>query len=209
MRQLRLICLPVLLALASLFACGNALASGGNYRFDGGTPFEQRQVVQALTVSSFDWSVVPEQITIHIGANLQSEAAPGEIWLDANLLDAGDFSWGVVQHEYAHQVDFLLFDDAMRAQLDPLLGGTVWFYTVPGLAHGRYGCERFASTLAWSYWPSSANSMKPTSGSDESAAMPPAQFRALLASVLGNASLAAAPLLPSGPVRAPARPRHR
>ena len=31
---------------------------------------------------------------------------PGQIWLDASLLDSGRFSWGVVQHEYAHQVDF-------------------------------------------------------------------------------------------------------
>jgi hypothetical protein len=209
MRQLRLICLSTLLALASLLGCANALASGGNYRFDGGTPFEQRQVVQALAVSSFDWSVVPKQITIHIGANTQSEAAPGEIWLNAGLLDAGEFSWGVVQHEYAHEVDFLLFDDAIRARLDPLLGGTVWFYTVPGLAHSAYGCERFASTLAWSYWPTPANAMQPTSSSDESAAMPPAQFRALVASVLGDASLAAAPVDPGGRVHAPARPRHR
>jgi hypothetical protein len=45
--------------------------------------------------------------------------------------------------------------------------------------------ERFASTLTWAYWPCRANVLRPESLSDESAALPPAQFRALLGSLLG------------------------
>lgn len=188
MRLLRLAIVLLLPALAALGSSGGALAAGGNYVFAGGTAYEQQQVRQALAISAFDWSVVPAQITIHIAENVDSEATPGQIWLDSALLDSGEFSWGVVQHEYAHQVEFELFDDATRARLDTLLGGVVWYPTIAGLKHEQYGCERFASTLAWAYWPSTQNSMKPTSSpTDESAAMPPAQFRALMASLLGVA----------------------
>ena len=70
------------------------------------------------------------------------------------------------------------------------IGGKVWSHT-PGTAarhgpdHVSLGAERFASTLAWSYWQSPANSLKPTSKKDESAAMAPARFRALLEQMLG------------------------
>jgi hypothetical protein len=77
-------------------------------------------------------------------------------------------------------VDYLLLDDAERAVLLQQLGGRDWCYGVPGLAHDQYGCERFASTLAWSFWPSPENSMRPTRRGDESAAMAPAKFRALV-----------------------------
>jgi hypothetical protein len=77
-------------------------------------------------------------------------------------------------------VDYLLLDDAGRAQLLQQLGGRDWCYGVPGLAHHQYGCERFASTFAWSFWPSPQNSMRPLRRGDESAAMAPAKFRALV-----------------------------
>jgi hypothetical protein len=109
------------------------------------------------------------------------------------LLDSGAFSWGVVQHEYAHQVDFFLLDDAARAKLDSALGATTWCYgDAPVLQHSQYGCERFASTLAWSYWQSSLNSMSPSDVGPESAAMKPAAFRALLAGILGSGVQSAA-----------------
>jgi hypothetical protein len=175
----------VLTALAvALLALGlgaaKARAAGGNYVFDGGTAAEQTQVRKALDASAFPWSVVPTQVTIHIGPASDSEALPGEIWLDADLLDSGVFAWGVVQHEYAHQVDFLLFNDAIRARLAGRLGATSW-WGAPTSTHASRGAERFASTLAWAYWPSSDNSMKPESSRDESAAMAPAAFRALIA----------------------------
>jgi hypothetical protein len=98
-----------------------------------------------------------------------------------------------VQHEYAHQVDFFLLDDAKRALLLDRLGGADWCYSAPGLAHSAYGCERFASTLAWAYWPNAANTMRPASPRDESAAMAPASFRALLASLIGAPTTLAVP----------------
>jgi hypothetical protein len=196
----RLFALPILLALLALVFAQQAAAGGGNYTFDGGTTRERAQVRSALEASSFPWGVVPGPVTIHIPRGIaSSESVPGEIWLDANLLDAGTFSWGVVQHEYAHQIDFLLFDDATRAKLNTLLGGASWYYTIPGLQHARYGCERFASTLAWSYWQSPQNSMKPESAADESAAMAPAQFRELIAGLLGVAN--AGPPTVAGSVR--------
>ena len=109
----------------------------------------------------------------------------GQVYLDAALLDSGRFSWGVVQHELGHQVDFFLFDDTKRAQLEQLLGGKDWCYSVPGLKHSEYGCERFASELAWAYWPSPDNSMKPSSSAEGAGAMPVAQFRAMLTQLIG------------------------
>src|SRR5207248_10185150 len=102
-------------------------AAGGNYVFDGGTRAQQGQVTAALDASSFDWSLVPGPIVIHIGHRVSPHAVAGQIWLDAGLLDTGRFSWGVVQHEYAHQVDFGLLTDDMRAQLHTVLKGTAWW----------------------------------------------------------------------------------
>ena len=164
-----------------------AYAGGGNYAFAGGTASQRDQVRRALDASSFPWSIVPGTVTIHLIRGHDSQATPGHVWVDANLLDGTMFGWGVVQHEYAHQVDFLLFDDATRTRLAEALGSTTWYQA--GL-HGDAGVERFASTLAWSYWPSPNNSMQPTSANDESAALPPAAFRSLLASVLNPRSLA-------------------
>ncbi len=172
-------------ALAALALTGQAQAAGGDYVFDGGTAKQRTQVRLALNASTFNWSIVPAQITIHIGRVDQTEATRGEIWLDSRLLDAGRFSWAVVQHEYAHQVDFFLFDDTTRARLLRLLGGRDWCYGIPGLLHSQYGCERFASTLAWSYWPSRDNACKPESRKAESAAMAPAKFRSLMKQLVG------------------------
>ncbi|HEY8776382.1 MAG TPA: hypothetical protein VIM33_07870 [Gaiellaceae bacterium] len=166
-------------AVVLLFPAATSGAVGG-YAFDGGTKTERATVVAALEASSFDWTLLPGPITIHIVRGEPSRSLPREVWLDADLLDSGEFAWGVVQHEYAHQVDYLLLDDAQRALLLRELGGRDWCYSVPGLAHDQYGCERFASTLAWSFWPSVENSMRPTHPGDESAAMAPARFRALV-----------------------------
>jgi hypothetical protein len=187
--------------VASLLAVAGALcwtgvagATGGHYLFDGGTPAEQQQVRAALSASSFDWSLVPGPVTIHIGGFTLQEAGPGEIFLDARLLDSGPFAWGVVQHEYAHQVDFSLLDDAARARLGAALGTGTWCYAGPlELRHDQYGCERFASTLAWSYWQSPENCMNPAALGGESGAISPAAFRALLVSVIGPAAQPTAP----------------
>src|SRR6266849_1334883 len=93
------------LVICALWTAAPALAGGGNYVFAGGTPKQQSQVRSALEASAFNWNLVSAQITIHIAPGINSEATTGDIWLDANLLNAGRFSWGIVQHEYAHQVD--------------------------------------------------------------------------------------------------------
>ena len=167
-------------AVAALALAGQAQARGGNYVFAGGSAPQRAQVRSALEASSFNWSLVREQIKIHIAPVGHSYSTRGEIWLDTRLLNAGRFSWAVVQDEYSHQVDFFLFDAATRTKLNALLGGKDWCYGVSGFMHREYGCERFASTLVWSYWPSRDNAYKPDSKSAESAAMAPARFRALM-----------------------------
>ena len=158
-----------------------AFASGGNYMFDGGSQPQQAQVTAALNASSFPWSIVPGPVVIHIQRGAASSAAPNQIWLDANLLDAGRFAWGVVQHEYAHQVDFALLTPATRAQLHSALGGTAW--SGPE-GHSSLDCERFADLVSWAYWGSADNVMKPLSAQDEGGQVTPAVFRAALAAIL-------------------------
>jgi hypothetical protein len=176
----------ILLSAVTFFAFAqSALAGGGSYTFVGGTPKQQATVHAALEASSFSWSLIPRTITIHIGAFGDSYSTYGDVYLDGSLLNSGRFAWGVVQHEMGHQVDFFLFDDAKRAQMLQLLGGKDWCYSVPGLKHSDYGCERFASELAWAYWQSPDNSVKPTSANDEASAMPVAQFRAVLTQLIG------------------------
>lgn len=162
-----------------------AHASGGDYGFDGGTPRQQAQVRSALEASSFDWSLVPVRVTVHIGAVGTSYATPGHVWVDSRLLDAGTFAWATVQHEYAHQLDFFALDDARRAVLRQRLGAVEWCNPIAGIGHSAYGCERFASMVAWAYWPSQQNAYRPQSRSDESASMPAAEFRALLTELVG------------------------
>jgi hypothetical protein len=188
-----------LLVAATLALAPDAFAGGGRYVFDGGTPNEQLQVHSALEASSFDWSVVPVTVTVHIARGIGSSASPAQIWLDADLLDAGTFAWGVVQHEYAHQVDFFLLSASARAQLLTALGGAAWWQSSAAanapdgtLQHASLASERFASTIAWSYWQSPANVLRPHGPGDESDAMPPAKFRQLLASMLAKPASAAA-----------------
>lgn len=171
-------------AAVAVSLAGPAQAGGGDYVFAGGTPKQQKNVRAALEASAFDWGVVPATITIHVVRDVVSHATPGHIYLDARLLDSGRFAWATVQDEYAHQVDFFLFDDALRGRLNAELGGLDWCYGVAGLKHGEYGCERFASTLVWSYWPSRHNAYRPETAASESAAMKPTRFRALMAELL-------------------------
>jgi hypothetical protein len=177
--------IAVVAAVAAL--AGPAYAGGGHYTFAGGTKGEQATVKSALDASAFNWSLVPRTIEIRIGRGFPSEASPGVISLDADLLDAGTMSWGVVQHEYAHQVDFFLLGDAQRVILQQALGGMSWWQT-GSLAHGQLASERFASTLAWVYWPSDQNVMKPSSPGDEGGSVSPSAFRALIATTLGVTS---------------------
>jgi hypothetical protein len=191
-RILRLLA-TVVLALAFP---ASALATGGHYVFQGGNAYEQGQVKQALDISAFNWSLETGTVTIVIQRDIPvSEALPGKIWLDADLLDAGEFSWGVVQHEYAHTLDVALFNDTIHAQLLPILGGHVWFGDP---VHSENAGERFASTLSCAYWPSQENIMCPASGSsnDEGGALSPLAFRTLLRQTLIGLGVQGADALP-------------
>ncbi len=174
-----------------------ALASGGRYTVVGGTARNTAEVKKALDASRFDWSLVQEEITIHVVPGKEALSTPGHIWLSPELLSSGTFAWGIVQHEYAHQVDFSLLDGAKRGFLTAAHAAG-WCHEVAGLRHDRYGCERFASTLAWAYWPDARNALRPRSAKDEAAAMKPAPFRALLTKLIGAADLFA-PRLQSRP----------
>src|SRR4051794_30054992 len=138
MRRFTLLLLAA--ALAAVLA-QSALAAGGSYTFAGGTAKQQAMVRSALAASSFDWNVLPRPVVVHIAPVGGSYSEAGHVHLDSTLLDSGRFSWGVVQHEFAHQVDFLLFDEATRAMLNRALGGSDWCYGVAGVAHSAYGCE--------------------------------------------------------------------
>lgn len=172
--------LPLVVTLLVIVPAGEA--NGHPIVFDGGTASQRAQVVSALAVSSFDWSVLPP-ITVHIRTDSESFAIPGEVWLDARLLDAGRFSWGVVQHEFAHEVDFLVLTTTQRGFFQKFLGATTWCDITRELPHSAYGCERFASTLAWAFWQSRDNCMRPESRRDESAAVSPAAFRSAIARI--------------------------
>lgn len=163
----------------------SAQAAATRVSFEGGTPAQRTQVREALRASSFRWELIPQTVTVHIGRGFLTRAGSGTVWLDADLLDAGMFSWGVVQHEFAHQVDFLLLTTWQRMQLATALEADEWCWADNPRSHGDYGCERFASTFTWAYWPSRSNAFRPESPADESAALPPTRFRSLLDSVLG------------------------
>jgi hypothetical protein len=156
-------------------------AVGGRFAFAGGTPRQQSEVRRALGASSFDWGIVPPRITIHIAPVPTSFAVPGAIWLDTALLNAGPLAWGVVQHEYAHQVDFFLLDDGSRSVLQRELGATAWCPDVP-VSRDSLGCERFASALAWAYWPSADNVMRAA----VPRALSAARFRSVVNTVLSE-----------------------
>ena len=67
-----------------------------------------------------------------------------------SALDASRFDWDLVE---AHQVDFFLLDARDRRRVRQWLGGSDWCYEDLDVDHDDHACERFASSLAWAYWP--------------------------------------------------------
>lgn len=195
--RVRVAALP---ALTCALLPADALASGGSYRIDGGTPRQQAQVRLALDASSFDWSVVPT-VDVVIRKGLGSYSLPGHVTLEASLLDAG-ISWAVVQDEFVHQVDYLVLGEPERSRLNRELLGRVWCHAdQPGLAHADYGCERFTSTFVWAFWPVRQNAYRPSSRNDESASMAPARFRALVQELVAPIAALRAQDRSHGPIR--------
>jgi hypothetical protein len=160
----RLLCL-LAACTAFLAAAGDAFPAGGHYVFAGGSPEARLQVRAALDRSAFDWDVVPGPITIRITDCGCAGSRPGEVVLDERLLTASPlgprYAWGIVQHEYAHQLDFLVLDQADRYRLSRRFGARAWCTDVAGFRHDDYGCERFATLVAWAYWRSAANVQRP------------------------------------------------
>jgi hypothetical protein len=109
-------------------------------------------VRNALETSAFDSSLVPEPVSIQIVDCGCAGARPGVIVLDEALLESTSYgrayTWGIVQHEYAHQVWWFALDDARRSFLQEKLGGANLCHEQAGLPHDAYACERFTSTLA-------------------------------------------------------------
>ena len=176
-----------LVAAVVFFACGVPHPSAqpdraDGYVFDGGTGRERATVRAALAASSFDWRLVRGRVTIHIAPGSGCRAVKGRIWLDSALLAHGRVSWGIVQHEFAHQVDYFRFDARIRARLDRVLGGKTWWPT-GRFRHDQYGAERFASTLSYAYWPSRHNILF-RGARAEATALPPARFRRVIEALL-------------------------
>jgi hypothetical protein len=153
------------LSVGFLASAGDAFATGGNYLFEGGSPEAQAQVSAALNRSAFDFSIVPTRITIRITSCGCAGSRPGEIVLDETVLTSSPYgarhAWGIVQDEYAHQVDFFVLDVSDRRALLRRFGGKAWCYEVRGFAHDDYGCERFSTLVAWAYWRSPDNVRTP------------------------------------------------
>lgn len=161
-------------------------AARGGYSFDGGTPLERATVRSALAASAFDWNVISGHVTVHIKAG-GCDAAKGQIWLDPGMLAYGRDAWGVIQHEFAHQVDFFVFDNQTRLKLTRLLGAKAWWPGDESFRHDEYGAERFASTLAWAYWPSPHNILFRYAHA-EATAMPVLKFRRLMDALIEHRS---------------------
>jgi hypothetical protein len=177
--------IAIAVAALALLLPGSALAAGADVAFEGGSKKDRAQVHAALATSSFDWGLVQQQVTVHIGPYGTSYATPGHVWLDAGVLRAGKFGWATVMDEFAHQIDFFVLDGPRRQILQDRLGAQAWCYEVPGLGHAANGCERFSSMVAWAYWPSKDNPYRPSSLTEESASMSPTAFRSLLADLIG------------------------
>jgi hypothetical protein len=148
--------------LAAFVRAGEAKAVGGHYAFVGGSDAARAAVRSALDASRFDWDLVEEKITIRI-----TDFGP-------------KYAWGIVQHEYAYQVDFFLLDAGDRRRVRRWLGGSDWCYEDPDVDHDDHACERFASSLAWAYWPRYRRKIMAVH-----TAVTAAEFRDLLPRLLG------------------------
>jgi hypothetical protein len=139
--------IAVLAASSAALVCpAFGRASSRDVGFAGGSRVEQAQVREALVASSFDWNMLPGTVVVHIAPlDAGGYATPGNVFLDSRLLDAGEFSWGVVQHEFGHEVDFLMLHDDDRSILQDALGATAWCSQSDGLPHSAVSVSRRSS----------------------------------------------------------------
>ena len=143
---------------------GRAAAADVALEFSGGSDTARAEVVAALDASAFDWSVIGRSVAVQILDCGCSGSRPGVVVLDAAMLSSSPYgrayTWGIVQHEFAHQVWSYALDDVRRSELQEVLGGADLCYEQPGVPHDAHACELFASTLGWAYWPVRGNPMQ-------------------------------------------------
>ena len=175
--------LVLLAAFVALAVPARADAADVALDFSGGSEEARAEVVSALEGSAFDWSLIGRPVTVQILDCGCAGSRPGVVVLDETLLASSPYgrayTWGIVQHEFAHQVWWYALDDARRSELRTLLGGADLCYEQPGLPHDAHACELFASTLAWAYWAAAGNPMQAEK------VMGARQFRRLLGRMLG------------------------
>jgi hypothetical protein len=175
--------LVLLVALVALALPGAAGAADVALEFSGGSDAARAEVLAALDASAFDWSLIGRPVTVQIYACGCAGSRPGVVVVDETMLAASPYgrayTWGIVQHEFAHQVWWYALDDGRRSQFQTLLGGADLCYEQPGLPHDAHACELFASTLGWAYWPVAGNPMQAEK------VMGARQFRRLLSRMLG------------------------
>jgi hypothetical protein len=173
----------LLAVLAVLAVPGKAAAADVALEFSGGSDAARAEVVAALDASAFDWSLIGRPVTVQIFDCGCAGSRPGVVVLDETMLASSPYgrayTWGIVQHEFAHQVWWYALDEGRRIELQTVLGGADLCYEQPGLAHDAHACELFASTLGWAYWPAAGNPMQ------AERAMGARQFRRLLSGMLG------------------------
>ena len=75
---------------------------------------------------------------------------------------------------------FLPFDARDRRRVRQWLAGSDWCYEDPEVNHDDHACERFASSLAWAYWPRPRHNIMAVH-----TAVTAAEFREMLPRLLG------------------------
>jgi hypothetical protein len=143
---------------------GRATAADVTLEFSGGSDAARAEVVAALDASAFDWSVIGRPVSVQILDCGCAGSRPGVVVLDEEMLSSSPYgrayTWGIVQHEFAHQVWWYALDDGRRSELRQVLGGAELCYEQLGVPHDAHACELFASTLGWAYWPVPGNPMQ-------------------------------------------------
>ena len=175
--------LVLLAALAALALPGTAGATDVALEFSSGSDAARAEVIAALDASAFDWSLIGRPVTVQIFDCGCAGSRPGVVVLDETMLASSPYgrayTWGIVQHEFAHQVWWYALDEGRRIELQTVLGGADLCHEQPGLPHDAHACELFASTLGWAYWPAAGNPMQ------IERAMGAHHFRRLLSGMLG------------------------
>jgi hypothetical protein len=75
--------LLALFTVLALILAPTAEPAAASIAFDGGTRDQRAQVTRALAASSFDWSILPQTITVHISPDVPSQAGSPRTGLES------------------------------------------------------------------------------------------------------------------------------